>query len=131
MEPVDPGTNTINPLNHAPAAPTEPLHQYANIPNFMPTHPSNTSVTIPSALAAGLFGLIVVGTGSMGANLHKVNDGDMTMSKALNNSLIKGAAGGVAAAGATAASATLTSGGIAGLTVLLATATGISYLLTK
>ena len=130
MEPTN-----FNPANdtmhHIPLSQTEPLHQYANIPNFMPAHPSNTSITMPPALSAGLFGLIVVGTGAMGANLHKVNNGDMTMSKALNNSLIKGAAGGVAAATATAASTTLTSGGIAGLAVILATATGVSYLLTK
>ena len=67
----------------------------------------------------------------MGGNLHKVNDGDMTMSKAFNNSLARGAAGGIAAATATAAATTLTSGGIAGLAVTLAAATGVSYLLTK
>jgi len=60
-----------------------------------------------------------------------VQDGDMSMSQAVNNSLVKGAAGGIAAASATAASSTLTNGGIAGLAVTLAAATGVSYLLSS
>ena len=123
---------------------TVPLHQYSvspqnappeqapapYYPQQVPTYPTKeTTVAASQALAAGMFGLIVVGTGTMGANLHKVQDGDMSMSEAVNNSLIKGAAGGIAAASATAASNTLTSGGIAGLAVTLAAATGVTYLL--
>ena len=82
-------------------------------------------------LAAGLFGLVVVGTGTLGANLHKVSDGDMTMGEAVSESLSKGAVGGLATAAATAASTSLTSGGLLGLAVTVAAATGVSYLLSK
>ncbi len=82
-------------------------------------------------LAAGLFGLVVVGTGTLGANLHKVGDGDMTMGEAVSQSLSKGAVGGLATAAATAASTALTRGGLLGLAVTIATATGVSYLLSK
>lgn len=89
-----------------------------------PVHPSQV-------LAAGLFGLVVVGTGAMGANLHKVKAGDMSMGDAASHSLARGAVGGIATAAATAASVTLTRGGLLGLAVTLATATGVSYLLSK
>ena len=93
----------------------------------LPTAPVQTS----QVLAAGLFGLVVVGTGSLGANLHKVSDGDMSMGDAVSQSLSRGAVGGIATAAATAASTALTSGGLLGLAVTLATATGVSYLLNK
>jgi len=113
-------------------AQTDPLHQYAVPVQQQPVnYPVQTDVSTSPVIAAGIFGLIVAGTGTMGANLHKVNDGKMTMGEAMGNSLVKGAAGGVAAASATAASATFTSGGIAGLAVTLAAATGVSYLLSK
>ncbi|WP_448871256.1 hypothetical protein [Desulfobulbus propionicus] len=81
--------------------------------------------------AAGLFGLVVVGTGTMGACLHKVHAGDMSMGDAVNHSLARGAVGGIATAAATAASSALSRGGLLGLAVTLATATGVSYLLSK
>ncbi len=138
-------TTTTPADNQAPAG---SVHQYAAAipaggappvqapapyyPQYVASVPARTTTTITSeALAAGMFGLIVVATGTMGANLHKVQNGDMTMSQAVNNSLAKGAAGGVAAASATAASATLTSGGITGLAVTLAAATGVGYLLSN
>lgn len=90
-----------------------------------------TTVPTSHVLAAGLFGLVVVGSGVMGANLHKVSDGDMTMGEAVNQSLSRGAVGGLATAAATAASTALTRGGLLGLAVTVATATGVSYLLSK
>lgn len=123
---------------------TEPLHQYATVapasqplPPVQPVYqqyPVTTPLAQPvvaNALSAGLLGLIVVGTGTMGVNLHRVQDGEMSMSEALSNSLTRGAAGGAAAAGATAAAATLTSGGLVGLAVTLVAGTGISYMLSK
>ena len=83
------------------------------------------------ALSAGVLGLIIVGTGTMGANLHKVNRGEMALPEAVGDSAVKGAAGGFAAATATALSTSLTSGGIAGLAVTLAAATGVSYALAN
>ena len=128
-------------------SPTDSLHQYAtapvsapppqapapNYPQYAAVAPVKASTTMVTSqiLAAGMFGLIVVTTSVMGANLHKVQDGGITMGDALSTSLVKGAAGGIAAASATAASTSLTNGGIAGLAVILTTATGISYLLSK
>lgn len=127
-------------------SPTDSLHQYAtppvsapppqapapNYPQYAAVAPVKAATVVTSqTLAAGMFGLIMVTTSAMGANLHKVQDGGITMGEALSDSLVKGAAGGIAAASATAASASLTNGGIAGLTVILTTATGISYLLSK
>ncbi len=106
---------------------TAPLHQYA--PNVQST--GQSTLTSTPIISAGIFGLVVAGTGAMGSNLHKVQSGDMSMGEALGNSLARGAAGGAAAAGATAAATSLTSGGLFGLAVTLAAATGISYVLSK
>lgn len=116
-----------------PAGGAPPVQAPApSYPQYVAAAPVQPAAAVTSeALAAGMFGLIVVATGTMGANLHKVQDGDMSMSQAVNNSLVKGAAGGIAAASATAASSTLTNGGIAGLAVTLAAATGVSYLLSS
>lgn len=128
---------------------TDPLHQYATVapphqqaaapmynqqypPAAYSVHTPVTSNTLSSqTLSAGLFGLIVVGTGTLGANLHRVQDGEMGMGDAVSNSLAKGAVGGVAAAGATAAAKGFTTGGAIGLAVTLAVGTGVSYLLNK
>lgn len=123
MDPVNMNTTVVQ---------TDPLHQYAVPMQAQPVnYPVQTNIKTSEIMAAGMFGLIVAGTGTMGANLHKVNDGDMTMGEAVGNSLTKGAAGGIAAASATAASTTFTNGGIAGLTVTLAAAIGVSYLLSN
>jgi hypothetical protein len=120
------------PLQGPPAyAPAPNYPQYLNA-----TQPTAVPVAVPATLpvsqilAAGMFGLVVAGTGAMGANLHRVGDGTMTMGEALGNSLAKGAAGGVAAAAAAGATANLTGGGLAGLAVTLGVATGVSYLLS-
>ncbi len=125
---------------HTPLYQTTPLHQYAPAsqviytqPQAVATQPVKYSTPTPSvaskAASAGMFGFIVVTTGTMGANLHKVSSGDMTMGQAVGSSLVNGVTGGVAAASATAATASLTDGGVAGLAVTLATATGVSYLI--
>lgn len=123
MEPVN--INTTMPQ-------AEPVHQYVVPMQQQPVnYPVQTNVNTSQIVDAGIFGLIVAGTGTMGANLHKVNDGQMTMGEAVGNSLVKGAAGGAAAASATAASGTFTNGGVAGLAVTLAAAIGVSYLLSN
>ncbi len=82
-------------------------------------------------VSAGIFGMIVAGTGAMGANLHKVQAGEMEMGEALSQSLLRGAAAGAATAAASAAAGSFAKGGLLGLGVMLATATGLSYLLSK
>jgi len=128
-------------------AQTDPLHQYANVApptqqaapmynqQYPVAYPTSTQLVTNNVtsqvISAGVLGLIVVGTGTLGANLHRVQDGGMNMSEAVANSLAKGAAGGAAAAGATAASTSFTTGGALGLAVTVAVGTGISYLLNK
>ncbi|PIE65361.1 MAG: hypothetical protein CSA26_03290 [Desulfobacterales bacterium] len=128
MEITDNMMAATNTVHHTPLAQTEPLHQYMTVPSVSPVTSSYIS---PEVVSAGMMGLIVVGTGTMGANLHKVQEGKMTIGEAATDSLVKGAAGGVAAASATAASTTLTGGGLMGLGVTLAVATGVSYLLSR
>ncbi|MBM9538919.1 hypothetical protein JWG43_17770, partial [Desulfobulbus alkaliphilus] len=121
-----------------PRITTNPLHQYAPqapYPPAQPAMPSLPQTTTASAtspiLAVGLFGVIVVATGTLGQNLHRVGAGDMSMTEAVSDSLHKGAIGGIAAASATAAASSLTGGGLPGLAVTVATATGMSYLLGR
>ncbi len=111
---------------------TDPQHQYVTTPQYL-QQPYNQQMNdlTSKTVAAGVMGLIVVSTGTMGANLHRVQEGDMTMTEAVNNSLAQGAKGGICAASGTAAAATLSSGGLTGLAVTLAAATGVAYLLNK
>jgi len=146
MEAKKSSHETGEQTNQAGAFQTQPQYQYAaaqqqpppqapapyynlqQVPLYQNQVPA---AAVSHALAAGIFGLIVVGSGAMGANLHRVNEGAMTTSEAVINSLAKGAVGGVAAATATAISSTVTAGGLTGLAVTVAAATGVSYLLSK
>lgn len=98
--------------------------QYANQPVTL--LPSSSHI-----VSAGIFGMIVAGTGTLGANLHKVQAGEMGMGEALSQSLLHGAAAGAATAAASAAASSFTKGGLLGLGAMLATATGVSYLINK
>ena len=126
--------------NQTPSNQTTPLHQYSTVQvHPVQTYPVQTypaksaasAVTVSKTASAGIFGFIVVSTGTMGSNLNKVSAGEMTMVQAAGDSLAKGAIGGTAAACATAAATNLTSGGVAGLAVTLAAATGVSYMINR
>ncbi len=93
--------------------------------------PSLHSTVSQQAFAAGVFGLIVVGTGALGTNIHRVQDGEMSVKQAVSKSVVAGVKGGVTAAGATAAASWLTKGGALGIAVTVAVGTGISYLINK
>ncbi|PIE73627.1 MAG: hypothetical protein CSA20_02135 [Deltaproteobacteria bacterium] len=116
---------------NTPLSQTDPQYQHAVNPPQQAAQPLVSDFPAAPIVSAGIFGLIVAGTGAMGSNLHRVENGEIGMGEAISDSLVRGAAGGAAAAGATAAATTLTSGGILGLAVTLATATGISYILSK
>ncbi len=146
METKKSSHETSEQANYAGASQTQPQYQYATAQQQPPAQapaPYYNQQQVPfyqnqvpaaaasHALAAGIFGLIVVGSGAMGANLHRVNAGTMTTGEAVRNSFAKGAVGGVAAATATAISSTVTAGGLTGLAVTVAAATGVSYLLSK
>ncbi len=108
------------------------INQSQATASAIPVQPvSSSSSTASRAMSAGIFGFVVVSTGVMGANLNKVTKGEMSVGQALGDSVVKGASGGVAAASAAAATNTLTSGGLVGLAVTLATATGVSYLINR
>jgi hypothetical protein len=145
MEAKKSSHETGEQTNQAGASQTQPQYQYATaqqqpppqapapyyyqqVPYYQNQVPAAAA---SNALAAGIFGLIVVGSGAMGANLHRVNAGTMSTGEAVRNSFAKGAVGGVAAATATAISSTVTAGGLTGLAVTVAAATGVSYLLSK
>lgn len=110
-----------------------PLHQYSTVPVYpVQTYPAkSTTPTVSRTASAGILGFVVVATGTMGANLSKVTDGQMTLVQATGDCLAKGAIGGTAAACASAASSTLTDGGVAGLAVTVAAATGVSYMINR
>ncbi len=120
---AQPASQTI-PMQGAPPL-TAPMPNYPQ--HIQPQAAANAQTS--QVLSAGILGLIVGATGTMGVNLHKVGDGDMTLSNAAVDSIVKGAKAGIATAIATAASTSLTGGGITGLAITLATATGAVYLL--
>lgn len=120
---------------HTPAYQTSSLHQNSTV-QVLPvqSYPAKSPApapTVSKTASAGIFGFIVVSTGSMGANLARVSAGEMTVTQAAGDSLAKGAIGGTAAACATAAATNLTNGGVAGLAVTLAAATGVSYMINR
>ncbi len=125
------GAQMMAPPAQAPA-PLYPQH-LAQQPQNMPLAMQQPQSVSPlnEAFTAGTMGMVIVGTGAMGANLHKVNSGEMELGEAFTDSLGKGAVGAVAAAGATYTAASLTTGGLLGLAVTVAAGTGISYLLSK
>ncbi|MGD9824357.1 hypothetical protein [Desulfobacter sp.] len=135
----------VSATTHTPAYQTTPLHQYSAVQVYpvqanpgqsypiqsYPAKNAASPVTVSKTASAGIFGFIVVSTGTMGGNLNKVSAGQMSFAQAAGDSLAKGAIGGTAAACATAAATSLTSGGVAGLAVTLAAATGVSYLINR
>jgi len=98
------------------------------------TYPARINPTYiqPSAvLTTGMFGMVVGGTAAMAVNLHRMQDNTMSMGQALTDSLVKGAGAGVATATATAAARAMGGSGLTNLVVLLATATGVGYVLNS
>ncbi len=137
---MDPQSGQVDSLHQYATAATanQPVYQqypasqqYPVTQQYPIVNPVSVESVASKALSAGVLGLIVVATGAMGANLHRVQEGEMKIGDAVTSSLAKGAAGGVAAAGATAAAGSFTTGGALGLAVTLAAGTGISYLLNK
>lgn len=122
--------------NTSATSQTTPLHQYSPaqvypVQQVYPAKSTTTAATVSKTASAGIFGFIVVSTGTMGVNLNKVSNGEMTLGQAAGDSLANGAIGGTAAACATAASTSLTNGGVAGLAVTVAAATGVSYMINR
>ena len=106
----------------------------------MTKHPSpqQYQIVTPSSriypntiMNAGLFGAIVGGTASLALNLHKVQDDSMSPKQAFVDSLAKGAGIGVATAAGTAVASSVRFGSFASFALLIATATGVGYVLNS
>lgn len=91
----------------------------------------STRVYPNTVMNAGLFGAIVGGTASLALNLHKVQDDSMTMKQAFVDSLAKGAGAGVATAAGAAVATSARFGSFASFVLLVATATGVGYVLNS
>lgn len=83
------------------------------------------------ALAAGGFGFVVGSSAALGVNLHKVRANQMTLNEALIDSVAKGAGAGVATAAASAAASAVGGSGLVSFAVMLASATGVMYLMNS
>lgn len=97
------------------------------------TYPATGTYLVPSnyAMNAGIFGTVVGGTAALAANLHKVQDDEMTMKQAFVDSLAKGAGAGVATAAAAGVVSTFRTSGFTSLVLMAATATGVGYVLNS
>ncbi|MBW2707995.1 MAG: magnetosome protein MamC [Deltaproteobacteria bacterium] len=91
----------------------------------------STRVYPNTIMNAGLFGAIVGGTASLALNLHKVQEDSMTTKQAFVDSLAKGAGAGVATAAGTAVATSARLGSFASFALLVATATGVGYVLNS
>ena len=107
-------------------------HYPQTAPGVYPAY-RTPSYAYPSKLYlnAGVVGLIVGGTSALAVNLHKVQDKQMTSMEAATDSLAKGAAAGVATATATAVASSITGGGFLSLALMVATATGVGYVINS
>lgn len=114
-----------------------PHHFYPVMHNPYPVQASRYPVQsvdpfYPRAiLSAGLFGTLVGGTTAFALNLHRVKEKQITMSHAITDSLAKGAVAGVATSAAAVVVSSMNSRGLAPFVILIATATGVGYLLTS
>lgn len=109
-----------------------PYHTYqSQYPTYYGAAAGVGPVNPARLLAAGGLGFVVGGSAALGVNLHKVQAKKMTMNEALVDSVAKGAGAGVATAAATAAASTVGGTGIVSFAVMLATATGVIYLLNS
>ena len=74
---ADQGQSQVNPQHqYNPAQQAAP-----STAAFVPPPPAAVSLQTSPLLAAGMFGMIVVATGTLGANLHKVGEGDMSLTE--------------------------------------------------
>ena len=90
--------------------------------------PVVVSSTTVSPISAVLLGAVVGGAGSIGRNLHEVQEGRMTLSQAMSRGLVHGAIAGAATTAATLLTANVSDNGALHLATLAITTAGLSYL---
>jgi hypothetical protein len=110
------------------------MSSHSNHPHAL--QQSSYPAAVPSAytapntyVSAGIFGTVVGGSAALAANLHKVQDNEMTMKEAFVDSLAKGAGAGVATAAASAVVSSVRMGSFGSFVLMVATATGVGYVL--
>lgn len=109
-----------------------PYHTYqSHYPTYFAPRVGVGPIDPTRVLAAGGFGFVVGGSAALGVNLHKVRANRMTLNEALVDTVAMGAGAGVATAAATAAASAVGGSGIVSFAVMLATATGVIYLLNS
>lgn len=109
-----------------------PSHTHqTHYPTYYATRAAVGPVDPARVLAAGGLGFVVGGSAALGVNLHKVRANCMTLNEALVDTIAKGAGAGVATAAATAAASAVGGSGIVSLAVMIASATGVIYLLSS
>ena len=109
-----------------------PSHMYQGYyPSYYTGGTGLGSIDASRALAAAGTGFVVGGSAALGVNLHKVRANQMTLNDAIVDSVAKGAGAGVATAAAAAAASTVGGTGLTRFAVMLATATGVVYLLNS
>lgn len=102
-------------------APAYPVRTWASS-----AYPMSSAV-----ISAGLLGTVIGGSTAMALDLHRIQEGRMTLSQAFTDSLAKGAGVGVATAAATAVARAVGGGPVLSLAVIIATATGVGYVLNS
>lgn len=112
--------------------PTYPSHHHPqSVPAAYPVYKTPSYVYPNVLVTTGILGTVVGGTAVLATNLHKVQDNQMTMKQAVVDSLAKGAGAGVATAAAAAVASAVRGGAILSLALMVATATGVGYVLNS
>ncbi len=109
--------------------PSHPYYSY--YPTYYGTGTGLGPIDASRALAAAGTGFVVGASAALGVNLHRVKANQMTLNEALVDTVAKGAGAGVATAAASAAASAVGGSGLTKFAVMLATATGVIYVLNS
>lgn len=86
--------------------------------------------TVSAPVSAAILGAVIGGANAFGRNLHRVQQGKMTLPQAMARGLLHGAATSVATTAAAVLTANVTESDLLHLTALAATTAGLSYLIS-
>mgnify|MGYP000321383160 CR=1 FL=1 len=116
-----------------PGSPTATVVTAAPSPAMIgqaPARPINIPPSVSAPVSAALLGAVIGGANAFGRNMHRVQQGKMTLSQAVVRGLMHGAATSLATTTATLLTANVTDSDALHLTALAATAAGLSYLIS-
>jgi hypothetical protein len=92
--------------------------------------PVNVPANVSAPVSMALVGAVIAGANALGQNMHRVKQGETSVSQALTRSLMHGAAASLAATTAAVLTANLTDSDVLHLAALAATTAGVSYLIS-